>query len=85
MKFSTTYKDFEIVFEGCNEKYIVYDKDGNVINEVKTEEDILKYLNEYIYNMYPDTAGNRERLNRTIWILGKIRILHNQLKFKTED
>ena len=48
MKFLTMYKGFKIVFDSFTGKYIAYDKDGDVIKESKTEEEVLKYLNDFL-------------------------------------
>ena len=48
MKFLTMYKGFKIVFDSFTGKYIAYDKDGDAIKESKTEEEVLKYLNDFL-------------------------------------
>ncbi len=85
MKFETTYEDFKIVFDRCNEKYIIYDKDGNVIKESKVGAEILKYLKETIYKIYPHTTENVEKLSRTIKIIKMFKILHINLEIKADE
>ena len=48
MKFETMYKGFKIEFDSFTGKYIAYDKDGDAIKESKTEEEVLKYLNDFL-------------------------------------
>ena len=48
MKFETMYKGFKTEFDSIKGKYIAYDKDGDVIKESKTEEEVLKYLNDFL-------------------------------------
>ena len=48
VKYETAYQGFKIEFDSFNRKYIASDKDGDVIKESKTEEEVIKYLNDFL-------------------------------------
>ena len=48
MIFETIYKDFKIEFDSLNGDYTVYDKDGDIIKEYKTEKEATEYLDDLL-------------------------------------
>ena len=65
MKFETMYKGFKIEFDSFMGNYIVYDKDGDVIKEDKTEKEVIKYLDDFL--------KGKKKVNIPIILLPRLR------------